>query len=59
MQKVLLMAGVLLAVTANAATYRNSSGRIAGTTTQSGNRTIYRDGSGRMTGSSECQSVLS
>ena len=32
--------------------YRNSSGRISSTTTQSGNRTVYRDGSGRIQGTS-------
>ena len=32
-------------------TYRDGSGRMAGSATQNGNRTIYRDASGRMAGS--------
>ena len=34
----------------NTVTYRDSSGRISGTSTKQGNRTIYRDSSGRISG---------
>ena len=54
MKTILTLAAVLTATLLSASdreTYRDASGRIAGSaTTSSGGRTVYRDASGRITG---------
>ena len=54
MKRILTVVAVLTAALLSASdreTYRDASGRIAGSaTTSSGGRTVYRDASGRITG---------
>ena len=55
MKTIALTAAVLVTTlflsAAERQTYRDASGRMAGSATTSGNRTTYRDASGRVTGS--------
>ena len=49
--KVLLSIMLFVSISSFAATYRDRSGRIAGTAREQGNRTVFRDAQGRITGS--------